>query len=88
MSKGKKFNTPKRFWKNIDAWEIYTNCDWATYDKPHKHPSSIKWKCCRYTRKNNHRWFFRNRKKFKELVKNSTHLGFNKFRAIEIWGWD
>ena len=89
MSKGKRFNTPHKYLKNLDAWHyINGKYDFPEDTLPLPHHKAFVFKCGGPKYNKNKKWYFRNKKKYKELVNSVSYLGFNKFRAIEIWNWD
>ena len=78
MSKGKKFNTPKRFWHKMrkkTKRPDYAPSAWRIYN-PHvmgkKHKKS--------------KWFYRNKKWFKEY--DGERMSHQKMNMIELWNWD
>lgn len=79
MSKGKKFNTPKRFWHKVDMrkrkrpW--YAHPRWR-YTTPHVFGRNH----------NKFKWFFRQKKWFVDGTLKRMSMKFP--RSHEIWGWD
>ena len=78
MSKGKKFNTPKRFWhkmrKNTKRPD-YARCAWRL-NTPHVMGRDHK----------KFKWFFRNKKWFKNY--DGEKLSHQKMNMRELWFWD
>lgn len=77
MSKGKKFNTPKRFWKKMSKkprpW--YARQTWRKFN-PHIMSRNHK----------KFKWFFRQKKWFKDNSWKRMSMRFP--RSYEIWNWD
>lgn len=78
MSKGKKFNTPKRFWHKMRAKTkrpSYASCSWRT-ESPHVLGRNH----------NKFKWFYRNKKWFKCFE--GGHMSHQKMNKSELWYWD
>lgn len=78
MSKGKKFNTPKRFWNKMKKktkrpW--YSTQSWRKTN-PHVFGRNH----------NKFKWFYRNKKWFKSFEGN--HISHQKMNKMELWFWD
>jgi len=77
MSKGKKFNTPKKFWckmsKKPRPW--YARQTWRKFN-PHVMGKSHK----------KFKWYFRQKKWFKD--ESLEKMSMRKPMSHEIWGWD
>ena len=78
MSKGKKFNTPKRFWKNMckkTKRPPYSTQSWRK-TTPHVFGQRHK----------KFKWYYRNKKWFKEF--DGERLSHQKMNNYELWFWD
>ena len=78
MSKGKKFNTPKRFWHKMrkkTKRPEYGYMSWR-YKRPHVMGRNH----------NKFKWFYRNKKWFKEY--DGERMSHQKMNMIELWNWD
>lgn len=78
MSKGKKYNTPRRFWKNMrnkTKRPEYTT-QWWRLTNPHVMGKDHK----------KHKWFYRSKKWFKEF--DGGRISHQKMNKIELWFWD
>jgi hypothetical protein len=78
MSKGKKFNTPRRFWKNMlkkTKRPPYSSQAWRKAS-PHVFGKDH----------NKYKWYFRHRKWFKSFEGNK--LSHKKMNMRELWFWD
>ena len=77
MSKGKKFNTPKRFWRKMSKkprpW--YARQTWRKFNVHVMSKNHKKFK-----------WFFRCKGWFKDSSLNRMSMRFPM--SHEIWGWD
>ena len=78
MSKGKKFNTPKRFWKNMRKKTKRPSYSVQSWRKTSPHVFGQRHK--------KFKWYYRNKKWFKEF--DGERLSHQKMNNYELWFWD
>lgn len=78
MSKGKKFNTPKKFWKNMRKKTKRPGYVTQSWRSKNAHVFG--------ENHNKYKWFFRGKKWFKNFE--GGHLGHKKMNMVELWFWD
>lgn len=78
MSKGRKFNTPRRFWKNMSKKTKRPRYSYQSWRKSNAHVLGKE--------HNKLKWFYRNKKWFKNFE--GKKISHQKMNSIELWFWD